>query len=48
MLRKVLTYMTLSLEFGRDPEGNIMLIDEISGGNMRVYQDGAYIAPLDT
>ena len=24
-----------------------MLIDEISGGNMRVYQDGAYIAPLD-
>jgi len=37
----------IKLEFGRDPEGNIMLIDEISGGNMRVYKDGVYIAPLD-
>ena len=27
--------------------GNIMLIDEISGGNMRVYKDGTYITPMD-
>ncbi|WP_153733115.1 phosphoribosylaminoimidazolesuccinocarboxamide synthase [Sporosarcina obsidiansis] len=37
----------IKLEFGRDPEGSIMLIDEISGGNMRVYQDETYIAPMD-
>lgn len=44
---KGLDLYDIKLEFGRDPEGNIMLIDEISGGNMRVYQDGVYIAPLD-
>ena len=36
------------LEFGRDKAtGEIILIDEISGGNMRVYKNGKYIAPLD-
>ncbi|MFC5602062.1 phosphoribosylaminoimidazolesuccinocarboxamide synthase [Sporosarcina koreensis] len=44
---KGLELYDIKLEFGRDPEGNIMLIDEISGGNMRVYKDGVYIAPLD-
>lgn len=45
---KNLELYDIKLEFGRDAEtGNIMLIDEISGGNMRVYQDGTYIAPLD-
>lgn len=44
---KGLELYDIKLEFGRDPEGNIMLIDEISGGNMRVYQDGVYVAPLD-
>ena len=24
-----------------------MLIDEISGGNMRVYKDGVYVDPFD-
>jgi phosphoribosylaminoimidazole-succinocarboxamide synthase len=28
------------------PNGDIVLIDEISGGNMRVYKDGAYVEPL--
>ncbi len=38
----------IKLEFGRDSQtGEVMLIDEISGGNMRVYQDGTYIAPMD-
>lgn len=38
----------LKLEFGRDKEtGNIMLIDEISAGNMRVFQNDKPIGPLD-
>ncbi|MDW0114280.1 phosphoribosylaminoimidazolesuccinocarboxamide synthase [Sporosarcina saromensis] len=44
---KGLELYDIKLEFGRDAEGNLMLIDEISGGNMRVYKDGTYISPLD-
>lgn len=45
---KGLELYDIKLEFGRDKKTNeIMLIDEISGGNMRVYQNGRYIAPLD-
>ena len=29
-----------------DPEGNVMLIDEVASGNMRVYKDGKYIDPM--
>ena len=36
----------IKLEFGRCG-GQVVLIDEISGGCMRVYKDGAIIAPLD-
>lgn len=38
----------IKLEFGRDAQtGEIILIDEISGGNMRVYDaDGKYVLPL--
>ena len=36
----------IKLEFGR-VDGGIVLIDEISGGNMRVYKDGAIVDPLD-
>lgn len=36
----------IKLEFGRDYKGDIILIDEISGGNMRVYKNGEYIEPL--
>lgn len=38
----------IKLEFGRDKETNqIMLVDEISGGNMRVYDEhNQYIEPL--
>ncbi|WP_301107512.1 phosphoribosylaminoimidazolesuccinocarboxamide synthase [Sporosarcina sp.] len=46
MAEKGLDLYDIKLEFGRDPEGNIMLIDEISGGNMRVYQGETYIAPM--
>lgn len=44
--RKGLDLYDIKLEFGKDSEGKIMLIDEISGGNMRVYQNGEYIEPL--
>ena len=29
-----------------DQDGNVMLIDEIASGNMRVYKDGQYIDPM--
>lgn len=44
---KGLDLYDIKLEFGRDAKTNeIILIDEISGGNMRVYKDGQYIEPL--
>lgn len=44
---KGLDLYDIKLEFGRDQEtGEVLLIDEISGGNMRVYKDGEYIEPL--
>ena len=29
-----------------DADGQVMLIDEIASGNMRVYKDGQYIDPM--
>lgn len=44
---KNLELYDIKLEFGRDAETQeIILIDEISGGNMRVYKNGQYIEPL--
>ena len=44
---KGLELYDIKLEFGRvKPENSIVLIDEISGGNMRAYKDGKYIEPL--
>jgi len=37
----------IKLEFGRDENNNILLIDEISGGNMRACKDGKYMEPLE-
>jgi len=38
----------IKLEFGQDPEtGKLMLIDEISGGNMRLYKKDEYVEPLE-
>ena len=31
----------------RKENGEIILIDEVSGGNMRAYKDGKYIEPLE-
>ncbi len=36
----------IKFEFGYDPEGNVMLIDEVASGNMRVYKDGEYVDPM--
>jgi len=36
----------IKLEFGEN-NGEVLLIDEISGGNMRVYKNGQYVDPLD-
>ena len=36
----------IKLEFGRN-NGEVILIDEIAGGNMRVYKDGQIVEPLD-
>src|SRR5690625_535865 len=47
LLKKDLELYDIKLEFGRDHEGDIMLIDEISGGNMRVYKAGQYIPSLE-
>jgi phosphoribosylaminoimidazole-succinocarboxamide synthase len=45
--RKGLELYDIKLEFGIDNAGNVMLIDEISSGNMRVYQGGKVMDPLD-
>lgn len=44
---KDLELYDIKLEFGKDTDGNIMLIDELSAGNMRVYKAGEFVAPLD-
>jgi phosphoribosylaminoimidazole-succinocarboxamide synthase len=47
LAKKGIELYDIKLEFGRVGEdGRIVLIDEISGGNMRAYKDGVYIEPL--
>ena len=36
----------IKFEYGYDANGNVMLIDEVASGNMRVYKDGKYIDPM--
>ncbi|NMA51463.1 MAG: phosphoribosylaminoimidazolesuccinocarboxamide synthase, partial [Peptococcaceae bacterium] len=47
LARKGLELYDIKFEFGIDNAGNVMLIDEISSGNMRVYKDGKIMEPLD-
>lgn len=45
--KKGIELYDIKFEFGRTGEDRqIVLIDEISGGNMRAYKDGKYIEPL--
>ena len=46
MKEKGLDLYDIKFEFGYDADGDVMLIDEIASGNMRVYKDGAYIDPM--
>ena len=43
---KGLILYDIKFEYGYDADGNVMLIDEIASGNMRVYKDGEYIDPM--
>ena len=43
---KGLDMYDIKFEFGYDPAGKVMLIDEVASGNMRVYKDGQYIDPM--
>ncbi|MDO5027948.1 MAG: phosphoribosylaminoimidazolesuccinocarboxamide synthase [Bacillota bacterium] len=44
---KGLELYDLKFEFARDDQGEIMLIDEISGGSMRVYKGDQKLSPLE-
>lgn len=46
MKEKGLILYDIKFEFGYDEKGDVMLIDEIASGNMRVYKDGEYIDPM--
>lgn len=46
LAKKELELYDIKLEFGRI-DGEIVLIDEISGGNMRAYKNGEYVEPLE-
>lgn len=48
LAKKDIELYDIKLEFGKIGEDNqIVLIDEISGGNMRAYKNGKYIEPLE-
>ena len=46
MKARGLVLYDIKFEYGYDADGQVMLIDEIASGNMRVYKDGAYIDPM--
>ena len=46
LAEKGLVLYDIKFEFGYDKDGNVMLIDEIASGNMRVYKNGEYIDPM--
>ncbi len=46
MAKKGMELYDIKLEFGRTNDG-VLVIDEISGGNMRVYKDGKILSPLE-
>ncbi|MBR2801221.1 MAG: phosphoribosylaminoimidazolesuccinocarboxamide synthase [Erysipelotrichaceae bacterium] len=47
MARRDLVLYDIKFEYGYDANGDVMLIDEIASGNMRVYnKNGEYIDPM--
>lgn len=47
LAKKGLDLYDIKFEFGIDKDGEVILIDEIASGNMRVYKDGVYVNPMD-
>lgn len=47
LAEKSLDLYDIKFEFARDDQGEIMLIDEISGGSMRVYKGDKKLSPLE-
>lgn len=37
----------IKVEFGKNADGEVILIDEISAGSMRVYKDGVKLDPIE-
>ena len=46
LAKRGLELYDIKFEYGYDEKGDVMLIDEIASGNMRVYKDGQYIDPM--
>ncbi|HLR81011.1 MAG TPA: phosphoribosylaminoimidazolesuccinocarboxamide synthase [Bacillota bacterium] len=46
LAKKDIELYDIKFEFGKDQHGKVMLIDEISGGNMRAYKDGQSLDPI--
>ena len=46
MKARGLVLYDIKFEYGYGADGQVMLIDEIASGNMRVYKDGQYIDPM--
>ena len=46
LAEKGLVLYDIKFEFGYDADGNVILIDEVASGNMRVYKDGEYVDPM--
>lgn len=46
LLEKNLVLYDIKFEFGYDEKGDVILIDEIASGNMRVHQNGKYVEPM--
>ena len=44
---KGLDLYDIKFDFGYNEDGEVILIDEIASGNMRVYKDGSIVDPMD-
>ena len=47
LAKKGMDLYDIKFEFGYDKNGEVILIDEIASGNMRVYKDGKIVDPMD-
>lgn len=47
LAKKGLELYDIKFEFGYSKDGEVILIDEIASGNMRVYKDGKIVDPME-